>query len=303
MAKDDVSTAWPALPYAAWKPTLDTLHMFAQVVGKVRLALAPPEPQWGQVPLYLTARGLTTSAMPWEDGALDIEFDFVEHELVVRTSPGEVIRIALAGHSVAEFYAEVMAALEKFGVHVTVWSLPREIPDPISFEQDTRADYDADAVERYFGVLTRVARVMHEHRAEFRGRTSPVHFFWGTFDLANTRYSGAPASPPPGADSITRGSYDVEQISCGFWPGDERLPEAAFFAYGYPQPDRIDQAVVAPDAAFWSPETGLFLLRYDDVRRAPDPPAAIRTFLDSTYTACASLLGWSPGLVERRSAG
>jgi hypothetical protein len=290
---------WPALPYAEWKDTLDTLHMFTQVVGKVRLALAPDEPQWAQVPLYVTARGLSTSSMPWDDTALDIEFDFVDHELVVRTSPGEVVRIALPGHSVAEFYREVMASLEKLGVNVAIWPVPVEIPDPIPFEEDQRASYDKPAVERFFHALTRVARVMHEHRSEFRGRTSPVHLFWGTFDLANARYSGDKAAPPPGADPITLRSYDVVQITCGWWPGDARFEEAAFYAYAYPQPERIERAPITPENAFWSSEAGLFLLRYDDVRASPDPRAAVREFFDSTYTACASLLGWSPGLVQR----
>jgi hypothetical protein len=291
--------SWPALPYPEWKDTLDTLHMFTQVVGKVRLALAPDEPQWAQVPLYVTARGLSTSMMPWEDTALDMEFDFVDHELIVRTSPGEVVRIALAGHSVVQFYREVTAALEKLGVNVAIWPMAVEIPDPIPFEQDERDSYDASAVERFFDALTRVTRLMHEHRAEFRGRTTPVHFFWGTFDLANSRYSGEKATPPPGADSITRRSYDVEQITCGWWPGDARLEEPAFYAYAYPQPDRIDRASVGPAGAFWSSEHGLFLLRYDDARAFSDPRAAVREFFDSTYTACAALLGWSPALVQR----
>jgi hypothetical protein len=290
---------WPALPYAEWKDTLDTLHMFTQVVGKVRLALAPDEPQWAQVPLYVTARGLSTSMMPWDDTALDIEFDFIDHDLVVRTSPGEVVRIALAGHSVAEFYREVMAALEKLGVNVSIWPVPVEIPDPIPFEKDERNSYDASAVARFFDALTRVTRVMHEHRSEYRGRTSAVHFFWGTFDLANARYSGETAAPPPGADSITLRSYDVEQITCGWWPGDARFEEPAFYAYAYPQPARIERATIAPANAFWSGEAGLFLLRYDDARAASDPGAVLREFFDSTYTACASLLGWSPGLVQR----
>jgi hypothetical protein len=296
---DGPARPWPSLPYAEWKDTLDTLHMFTQVVGKVRLALAPDEPQWGQVTLYPTARGLSTSMMPWADGALDIEFDLIDHELIVRTSPGEVVRIALAGHSVAQFYREVMAALEKLGVNVSIWPVPVEIPDPIPFETDQRSSYDAAAVGRFFDAMTRVTRVMHEHRSEFRGRTSAVHFFWGTFDLANSRYSGATASPPPGADSITRRSYDVEQITCGWWPGDARLEEPAFYSYAYPQPEHIEQATITPSDAFWSSEHGLFLLRYDDARASSDPRATVREFFDSTYTACASLLGWSPGLVQR----
>jgi Family of unknown function (DUF5996) len=291
------SSAWPALPYTEWRDTLDTLHMFTQIVGKVRLALAPDEPQWGQVPLYLTARGLSTSAMPWADGTIDIEFDLVGHELVIRASHGLVKRIPLTDRSVADFYREVMADLDQLGVNVSIYETPVEFADPIPFpDDDTHKTYDPGAVARYFDALGRVAAVMHEYRGRFRGRTSPVHFFWGTFDLANTRYSGAPAEPPPVADPITRASYNVEQISVGFWPGDERIAEAAFFAYGYPKPDQIAEAAIDPGPAFWSEENGLFLLRYDDMRGEPDPLAAIRQFFDSSYQACASRLGWSPSL-------
>ena len=293
---------WPALPFVEWKDTLDTLHMFTQVVGKVRLALSPAEPEWGQVPLYPTARGLSTSVMPWNDMSLDLEFDLLAHELVLRNSRGRVTRIPLTGRSVARFYREVMDALDVMGVKVAIWPVPVEIPNPIPFEEDERDTYDPSAVERFFDVLTRVARVLHEHRAEFRGRTSPVNFFWGTFDLANARYSGAPATPPEGADVIIRGSYDVEQIVAGFWPGDERFPESAFFAYAYPKPDGVEHASVEPPSAAWNEETGLFVVRYEDVRAADDPTYAIHTFLDSTYTACATLRGWSPALVQRNFA-
>jgi hypothetical protein len=274
--------------------------MFTQVAGKIRLALAPEEPQWAQVPLYPTARGLSTSAMPWQDGSLDIEFDLLAHELVIRTSPGAVVRIPLTDRSVARFYADVMSALEKLGVNVSIWPMPVEVADPIPFEQDDQhATYDPRAVEQFFDVLTRVARILHEYRAEFRGRTSPVQFFWGTFDLANTRFSGVPAPPPPDADVILRRAHDTEQIAVGFWPGDGRFEEAAFFAYAFPQPEEIERTTVTPPSAFWSAEQGLFLLRYDDARAEPDPGTAIRDFFDSSYTACAALMGWSPDLVER----
>jgi hypothetical protein len=286
------------LPYADWRDTLDTLHMFTQIVGKIRLELAPDEPQWAQVPLYPTARGLWTSAMPWADSSIDMEFDLIDHVLVIRGSRGAVARITLADRSVADFYGELMRTLDAMGVHLSIRTMPVEFANPIPFPDDVvHHSYDRDAVGRFFDALSRVAAVMHEYRGRFRGRTSPVHFFWGTFDLANTRYSGAPAQPPPDADPITRGSYDVEQITVGFWPGDERFEEAAFFAYGYPQPEQVDRATIGPEPAFWSGEHGLFLLRYDDVRAAPDPAAAVREFLGSTYAACASLLFWSPSLV------
>src|SRR3954452_5094533 len=261
------SDAWPALPYDGWRDTLDTLHMFTQIVGKIRLALAPDEPGWAQVPLYPTARGLWTSAMPWADGTIDMEFDLLAHQLVMRASDGRGLRLPLTERSVADLYTEVMAALDLLGVNISIRTMPAEFADPIPFPDDTKHhSYDRDAVRRFFDVLGRVAVVMHRYRARFRARTSPVQFFWGSFDLANTRFSGAPAEPPADADLITRRSYDAEQITVGFWPGDERIPEASFFAYGYPQPERIEHARVAPADARWSAEHGLFLLRYDDVR-------------------------------------
>jgi len=295
-----VSSGWPALPYDEWRDTLDTLHMFTQIVGKVRLALAPDEPQWGQVPLYPTARGLSTSAMPWGDGTIDMEFDLLAHELVLRASHGGLERVALPERSVADFYREVMTALDDLGVHVEIYTTPVEFANPIPFPEDTvHKSYDRAAVERYFDALTRVAAILHEYRAAFRGRTSPVHLFWGTFDITNARYSGAPADPEPNADLIMRRSHDVEQIVVGFWPGDDVIVrEAAFFGYAYPQPEGIQHAAIAPNDAYWSDEHRLFLLRYDDVRRVPEPRAAVRQFFDSMYAACASLMAWSPTLLR-----
>jgi len=290
-------TVWPALPYGEWRETLDTLHMFTQIVGKVRLRLAPDEPEWAQVPLYPTARGLSTSAMPWADGTIDMEFDLIDHELVIRASQGGVARIPLAGRSVASFYREFMAELDTLGVNLSIYTMPVEFANPIPFPDDeVHHSYDRDAVRRFFDGLSRIAAVMHAYRARFRGRTSPVSFFWGSFDLANARYSGAPAEPSADADVITRRSHDAEQIVVGFWPGDERTPEAAFFAYGYPQPEGIDDATIAPDNTYWSAEQGLFILRYDDLRRESEPEVVLRRFFDSTYEACASRLGWSPSL-------
>ncbi len=291
------SSTWPVLAYSEWRDTLDTLHMFTQIVGKVRLGLAPDEPEWAQVPLYPTARGLSTSAMPWADGTIDMEFDLIDHELVIRASHGGVSRIPLTDRSVASFYREFMAELETLGVNLSIYTMPVEFANPIPFPDDEiHHSYDRDAVGRFFDALSRVAAVMHAYRARFRGRTSPVHFFWGSFDLANTRYSGAPAEPPPDADVITQRSHDAQQIAVGFWPGDERMPEAAFFAYAYPQPDGIEQSVIAPAPAFWSAEQGLFILRYDDLRNESEPQEELRRFFDSTYEACASRLDWSPSL-------
>jgi hypothetical protein len=294
------SSEWPALPYGEWRDTLDTLHMFTQIVGKVRLGLAPDEPQWAQVPLYPTARGLSTSAMPWADGTIDMEFDLVDHELVIRASHGAVTRIPLGGRSVASFYRDFMTELDALGVNISIYTTPVEFADPIPFPDDeVHRSYDRDAVARFFDVVSRVDAVMHAYRARFRGRTTPVSFFWGSFDLANIRYSGTPADPPPDADVIMRRSHDAEQITVGWWAGDERMTEAAFFAYAYPQPEQIAEAVIAPDNAFWSAEQGLFILRYAEVRSEPEPDGMVRRFFDSAYEACATRLGWSPSLVAR----
>jgi Family of unknown function (DUF5996) len=294
---------WPDLPYEEWQPTRDTLHLYTQVIGKLRLALSPFEPQWANVPLYLTARGLTTSPVPIDSRTFDAELDLFDHVLVVRTSDGGLARVPLRGQAVAEFYREVMESLSALGAVVRVSELPSEIPDPIPFPEDqVHHSYDGAQAHRFWQVLSQVDVVMKRHRARFRGRTSPVHFFWGSFDLANTRFSGRPATPPPGTDTIMRLSEDAEQICAGFWPGDPRVPFPAFFAYAYPKPDGIERAEPRPEPARWVDEAGLFLLPYDDVRRASDPAGSILEFLGSTYDACAARLGWSADLVSDEPA-
>jgi Family of unknown function (DUF5996) len=289
---------WPELPYATWRPTRDTLHMYTQVVGKLRLALSPFEPQWANVPLYLTARGLTTSPLPFAGRTFDAELDLFEHALVLRASDGAGGRVPLGG-AVADFYRAIMDALRGMGIAVAVSELPSEVPDPIPFPEDREHHtYVLEHAQRFWQVLSRVDVVLKRHRAQFRGRTSPVHFFWGSFDLANTRFSGRPATPPPGAGTIMRLSEDAEQVCAGFWPGDARIPYPAFFAYGYPRPGGIERAEPRPEAARWVEEAGLFLLPYDAVRAAPDPSAAALEFLESTYEACAPRLGWSADLVR-----
>jgi hypothetical protein len=288
---------WPDLPYEAWRQTRDTLHMYTQVAGKLRLALSPFEPQWANVPLYVTARGLTTSPVPFGSRTFDAEFDLFDHELVLRASDGGRERVALGG-PVADFYRAVMDALRRMDIDVAVSELPSEVPDPIPFPEDRQhATYEPEHANRFWRLLARMDVLMKRHRAGFRGRTSPVHFFWGSFDLANTRFSGRPATPPPGADVIMRLSEDAEQVCAGFWPGDARIPYPALFAYGYPRPAGIELAEPRPQAARWVEEAGLFMLPYDAVRAAPDPEAAVLEFLASTYEACASRLGWSADLV------
>jgi Family of unknown function (DUF5996) len=289
-------TDWPALPYDEWRETRDTLHMYVQVIGKLRLALSPFEPEWGNVPLYLTARGLSTSPMPVGLRSLDAEFDLLDHVLVLRTSDGDVERRSLGG-PVADFHRDVVSALSRLRVEVAFSPTPSEVPDPIPFAEDRRHQtYDSAQARRFWRVLSMVDVVLKEHRARFRGRTTPVHFFWGSFDLAVTRFSGRPASPPPGAGVIARFAEDAEQICAGWWPGDGRFPDAAFFSYAYPKPDGLEHAPIPPSGAAWNPGVGEFLLPYSAARVAPDPRGAILDFLASTYDAAAGLMGWGRDL-------
>lgn len=293
---------WPALPYSEWCETLDTLHMYTQVVGKLRLALSPFEPEWANVGLYLTARGLGTSPIPNGLATFEAEFDFIDHALILRTSDGDVASINLVPDigplPVAAFHAEVLAWLDRLGVDATITDLPQEVPDPIPFSQDiVHASYDPEYVHRFWRVLRQVDVVMKRYRARFWGKTSPVHFFWGSFDLANTRYCGRHAAPPPGAGPIMLKAEDAEQIAVGFWAGDRRTPFPAFYAYGYPRPPGCEDAACQPESAGWVEPAGLFILPYEDVRTSPDPAGAITQFLDSTYQACAQLMGWPADLV------
>lgn len=290
---------WPALPYDEWLPTRDTLHMYTQIVGKLRLALSPFEPEWANVPLYVTARGLTTSPVPFGLRTFDAEFDFVDHQLVLRAGDGGVERLPLRAQAVADFYAAVMEALRSLGFDVRISPGPSEVPDPIPFAEDrTHHSYEPEQARRYFRVLSAADVVLKEHRSRFRGKTPPAQFFWGSFDLVVTRFSGRPATPPAGADTITRYGGDAEQICGGFWPGSPPHPSPAFFAYGYPKPAGIDQASIRPADAGWNDDLGEFIFPYDALRAAADPRRALLDFLQSTYDACAERLGWSPELTE-----
>ena len=289
---------WPALPYDEWRDTRDTLHMYTQVVGKIRLALSPFEPQWANVPLYVTARGLTTSPVPSGLRAFDIEFDLVDHRLVLRSSDGGVEQFRLRPRAVSDFFADVMAALARLGVDVTISPGPSEVPDPIPFAEDrTHQSYEPEQANRFFRVLSAVDVVLKEHRSRFNGKAPPVHFFWGSFDLVGARFSGRSATPPPGADTIARYGGDAEQICGGFWPGHAGFPSAAFFAYGFPKPDGVEEAPIRPAGAAWDAEIGEFVFPYEAMRATPDPRRALLDFLESTYDACAQRLGWSPELI------
>ena len=295
---DHALTDWPALPYEEWRATRDTLHMYTQVIGKLRLALSPFEPEWGNVPLYVTSRGLTTSPMPVGARALEVEFDLINHELVVHTSTDEKKHRPLGG-DVADFYHDVMNMLRDLRVEASMWPVPTEVSEPIPFPEDrTHNTYNADHATRFFRVISSIDLVMKEHRAQFRGRTTPVQFFWGTFDLALIRYSGRSVDPRPGAGLIERVSGDAEAICAGWWPGDERTRYPAFFAYAYPAPPGIDRISVEPNSASWNAAAGEFLLPYEAVRETQQPRRAILDFFRTTYAGAAGLLGMDEALVK-----
>ena len=290
----------PALPFDSWKDTVATLHMWMQVVGKVRLKLCPLVNHFWNVPFYLTARGLTTSAMPYEQGAVEVQFDFIEHKLAIETSDGRATVVPLAPQSVAEFYERFMTALGRLGVELKIWTTPCEIPDPIPFEQDrVHAAYDPEAAHKFWRILVWVDQVLKEFRTGFIGKVSPVHFFWGSFDLAVTRFSGRRAPERPGADSITREAYSHEVSSAGFWPGGGDIKGPAFYSYAAPEPPGFASYTIRPKAAFYHPQLKEYLLMYDDVRTAGNPKAALMEFLQTTYDAAANLGNWDRHTLER----
>jgi len=296
-----METTWPDLKWAEWSATADTLHMWTQIVGKTRLALSPLQAHWWNVPLYVSARGLSTAAMPYGDEMLEIEFDFVSHDLRYRLSSGAMLSTPLRTQSVAEFFSEYRRSLAALGVAVKIDTLPCELKAPIRFEEDTQhATYDAEAAHRFWRVLVRVDRIFQEFSKEFIGKVSPVHFFWGSFDLAVTRFSGRRAPERPELDAVMREAYSHEVISAGFWPGNGGLGEAAFYCYAAPAPDGLDKAVVQPAAARYDTTLGEFLLKYDDLRAEASPDAALMQFLQSTYGAGADLAGWDRAALERQ---
>ncbi len=291
----------PALPFDSWKDTQGTLHMWAQIVGKVRLKLCPLVNHWWNVPFYVTARGMTTSAMPYQQRAIEVHFDFIDHRLSIESSDGRVVTMPLAPQSVAEFYKRFMAALGELGVNVHIWTVPSELPNPIPFEQDyAHASYDAEAAHKFWRVVVWVDEIFKEFRGRFQGKASPVHFFWGSFDLAVTRFSGRTAPERPGADSITREAYSHEVSSAGFWPGGGDIKGPAFYSYAAPEPPGFAERRVRPEAAFYHPQMKEFLLMYDDVRAAASPKAALMEFLQSTYDAAADLGKWDRKSLERQ---
>ncbi len=291
---------WPQLEWEQWKDTADTLHMFTQIVGKTRVALTPIQNHWWNVPLYVTARGLSTSAMPVETGELlDIEFDFIAHELVFRHSSGHTERLALGPQTVAAFFAEYQAVLAGLGVNVKIDPMPVELERPVAFHQDTAHNsYDADAVLRFWRVLAHVDRLFKRFSTNFYGKISPVHFFWGSFDLAVTRFNGRRAPARPGADTIQAEAYSHECISAGFWPGNGGYGKAAFYCYAAPVPEGLSETVLTGQGAF-NTKLGEFLLDYDDVRRTLNPSQTVLDFLQSSYSAAADTAKWDRANLDR----
>ncbi len=295
---------WPSLRYEQWKDTLATLHMWTQIVGKIRLTQEPPVNHWWHVTLYVTARGLTTSPMPlpgWR--TFEIDFDFIDHALRVRTCDGEQIDFALSAMPVADFYRRLLEALQSLKIDVSIRTMPSEVADAIPFERDfTHASYDPQYAHRFWRALVQADRLCKAFRSRFTGKVSPVHFFWGSFDLAVTRFSGRPAprhpSVPNTADSITLEAYSQEVSSAGFWPGGYGM-EAMFYSYAYPEPAGFGQAPAGPPGASYSTQMKEFILPYEAARQSPDPDQAVLTFFQRTYEAAADLANWNRAALER----
>lgn len=296
---------WPSLPLETWSETCATLHLWTQIVGKVRLVQSPWVNHSWHVTLYVTARGLTTTPIPRGLRTFQIDFDFVAHRLVLQSSDGGSGSFALEPQSVATFYRRLMDELEKLGLHVDIYRLPNEIENPIRFDQDeVHRSYDPEYANRFWRILVQADRVFKEFRARFIGKCSPVHFFWGAPDLAVTRFSGRRAPEHPGGipnlpDRVTREAYSHEVSSCGFWPGGGPIPYPAFYSYAYPAPAGFPAAPVKPDAAFYSTDLGEFILPYDAVRESESPDSTLLAFLQSTYEAAANLAEWDRGALER----
>jgi hypothetical protein len=294
MAESDLF--WPALPLDAWQDTYLTLHLWTQVVGKIRMALTPPMNHWWHTTLYVNARGLTTSAIPYAKGTFEIQFDFLEHLLELRTCDGVIRTLPLKPLPVAEFYRWLMGELRGIGIEVTIQTKPQEMAVKTPFEEDfEHHSYDREYAQRFWRVLISTQNVMEEFRGRFLGKQSPIHFFWGSFDLACTRFSGRPAPPRPGI--ISGPAYSHEVISAGFWPG-AGFSGPAFYAYVVPKPEGLERETVRPAGAGWNSTLGEFIMMYDDVRTAASPHDALLEFLQTTYEAGARLAGWDRAALE-----
>ena len=291
---------WPELHLSDWAGTRDTLHMWTQIVGHIRMVLSPPVNHWWHITLYVTARGMTTSPIPYADHTFEIHFDFLDHRLVIATSRKEWRALKLEPKSVADFHKELMRLLNELGIQVNIHSKPDEVPDPIPFAEDrVHHSYDPEYARRFWQVLVATDSVLKEFRGRFIGKCSPVHLYWGSFDLCCTRFSGRRAPERAGADAMTREAYSHEVISIGFWPGSGPVNDAAFYAYCAPEPQGFRSARVLPDSATHNEALGEYILMYEDLRRAPDPKQALLDFAQTTYEAGSTLAGWNRAELER----
>ncbi len=296
---------FPSLPLSSWQDTYTVLHLWTQIVGKIRLALSPNVNHWWHSTLYVTPRGLTTGTIPYKTRIIEIRFDFIDRQLHIESSDGASQTVELMPRSVANFYQAVMTALKEIDIEVRIWTMPQEIANPIPFERDNEhATYDPESAQRFWQILVQTDRILSTFRSNFIGKSSPVHFFWGSFDLAITRFSGRTAPQHPGgvpgmADWVTREAYSHEVSSCGFWAGDKAVTEAVFYAYAYPEPSAFQTYPIQPKEAFYNAQMREFVLPYETVRQAADPEAMLLTFLQSTYEAAANSAHWERGLLER----
>jgi hypothetical protein len=292
--------AWPALSPEPWQPTYDTLHMWTQIVGKIRKTLTPLVNHWWNVPLYVTARGLTTSPIPYAARTFEIHFDFIDHKLRIETCEGLTKQLDLRPRSVADFYQELTQSLHSLDIEAKIHATPDEVANPIPFAEDTsHKSYDPESAHTFWRILVTVDPIFKEFRGRFIGKCSPVHFFWGSFDLAVTRFSGRRAPARPGADAVTREAYSHEVISAGFWPGGGDIKGPAFYVYAAPEPPGYKTVRIQPEAAFYHNGMSEFFLMYDDVRRAESPKATLLDFLQSTYATAADLAKWDRVALER----
>lgn len=308
MRYNDRTMQWPELPLKAWEDTYATLHMWSQVVGKIRMVRTPLVNHWWNVTFYLTDRGFTTSPIPYRDAAFQIDFDFIDHRLLITTDDGRLESIPLLPRTVADFYQMVMQALSRLKIDIKIWTMPVEVQNPIRFEEDQKnRSYEPDYANRFWRIVLETHTIMSEFRSRFIGKCSPVHFFWGSFDLAVTRFSGRAAPPREGADAMTREAYSHEVISHGFWPGMRNVDPAskdvmafpAFYAYAAPEPEGFHKASIRPAQAFYHPVMKEYFLPYDDVRRSSDPRKMLLDFFQSTYEAGAALGKWDRAALER----
>ena len=295
------TVTWPELPFDAWADTYETLHMWMQVVGKIKLALAPPLNEWWEVAFTMTAHGLTTGPIPFGERLFEIEFDFIEHQVHIRVSDGHSRNILLIPRSVATFYELLMDELEELGLDCTIHTQPVECEIVTPYPEDhSHHSYDREYASRWWRILVQLERLLQTYRSDFLGKSSPILFFWGSFDMAHTRYAGRLTTMPEGANHMRRVGGDEEQFEVGFWPGSGKLKAPAFFAYCLPRPDGAKEAAIQPATASYNGDLDEFILLYDDARNAASPDEAILSFFRSTYDACATLAGWDRAFLERK---